>query len=79
MYPSFIAMAVTGFLMLLLLYTLYNNDEKLTTYQKVVILMGLAIIVSIHGLAHAYSEINFGFNPLKGDFTYEKNKRLINF
>jgi len=77
MYPSYIAMAVTGFLMLLILYTLYINDEKLSSYQKVVILIGLATIVSIHGLAHAYSEINFGFNPLKGDFTYEKNKRQL--
>jgi disulfide bond formation protein DsbB len=74
MYPSFLAMCLTGFILLFIIIfviiKMSNNELELSSYQKIIILLGFAIVIAIHGLAHAYAEVNFGFNPLEGKFSY---------
>lgn len=74
MYPSFLAMSVSGFLILgvliYLFYKSYDTESHMSVFEKTMIAIGLATVIAIHGLAHAYAEVNYGFNPLNGDWGY---------
>lgn len=74
MYPSFYAMAISGLLILvviILMITRINEADQFNThFQTYMLLMTLAIAVGVHGLQHAYSEVNFSYNPLKNNWDY---------
>ena len=82
MYPSAIAHTLSGiiifYVILKLVYNKLTDTSTLTlikSSQTNTFLLTLAIALGIHGLAHAYSEVNFGFNPLEGEWDYKlKNK-----
>ena len=40
-------------------------------YSMITILLLLSIAFGIHGLGHAYAEVNYGFNPLEGKWNYQ--------
>jgi hypothetical protein len=64
--PSFNALIVTGFLMLLVLILIANNYKlvlNLDFYRKLNLLLFLAIALGVHGLLHLGLEVNYGFNP----------------
>jgi hypothetical protein len=74
MKPSLLAMSVSGFLLAvviaILCYDYYMNALKFDTYQRVMVPLVLSIAIGVHGLAHAYAEKNFNYNPLEGKWTY---------
>lgn len=64
--PSFNALIVTGFLMLLTLILIVRNYKLvlgLDFYRKVNLLLCVAIAIGIHGLLHLGLEVHYGFNP----------------
>lgn len=76
MKPSYIALSISGLLLGIILFIFirdwYNNKELDTpTYQLLMLLSILSIAIGVHGIGHAYAEINFNFDPLKtGSFVY---------
>jgi len=79
LYPSQLAMILSGFLVIAFLAILIvkaRNDElNLTTYEQLSLILGAGILVSIHGLAHAYSEVHFDYNPLQCRMGYHLHKK----
>ena len=78
MYPSMIALAITGLtvMIFIILFAIkYKNGEikLLSTYEQLTLIIFVGILIGVHGLQHAYSEVNFGYNPLEC-----KNKYIIN-
>jgi hypothetical protein len=77
MYPSFIAMTVSGFLLMgVIIYLFYKSRDPsshMSVFENSMIVIGVATVISVHGIAHAYAEVNYGFNPLRGKWKY-KNK-----
>lgn len=76
MYPSYLAQIFTGLLLLyviiLIIYRFNDpsgNDLQQHFNEYVVVLL-LAIAVGVHGLQHAYAEVNFDFNPLNCRWHY---------
>jgi len=64
--PSFNALIVTGFLMLLTLILIVSNYKlvlNLDFYRKLNLLLLLTIAAGVHGLIHLGLEVNYGFNP----------------
>lgn len=45
-----------------LAYHLSKNSLELSAYEKIMVTLG--IFIAVHGMAHAYAEVNFGLNPL---------------
>ena len=79
MNPSFYAMFISASLTaigLLIILNIYSKHQTLTTdtFQKLMLILGFSIAIGIHGLAHAYAEVNFNYNPLIGKITY--NNRI---
>lgn len=78
MYPSYLGLGVSGTLIFLvvvvLIYNMFSQNGitrmDLGIYNSLVLLTLLSIAVGIHSLGHAYSEVNFGFNPLEGKWNY---------
>lgn len=71
MRPSFIAHAITGILLLvvILLVIFYFNDIKNLSIDKIIgILLLFIIAIGIHGLLHMGEEIYFNYNPLNGNW-----------
>jgi len=42
------------------------------------LLLTLAIAVGVHGIQHAYSEVNYNYNPLKNEWDYKLLRDKIN-
>jgi hypothetical protein len=64
--PSVNALFVTGFLLLAIFITVFNNYKRimnLNYYQKIMLLSTLAIAIGIHGLIHLGVEKEYNFNP----------------
>ena len=81
MYPSSIVFAFSGFIILyVILSVIYNRRTSINTIELIkisqfnVFLLTLAIALGVHGLGHAYAEVNFGFNPLEGKWDYRLKK-----
>jgi hypothetical protein len=78
-YPSMLAMILSGFLMLAFLIILVvkarDGTLNLSTYEQLSLILGAGILVSIHGLAHAYSEVHYDFNPLQCHMGYHLHKK----
>lgn len=72
MYPSLIAMAVTGFLTLYVIYLLLAHKNTLTNYEYLVSVSLVTLLIGMHGFSHAYAEVNFGFNPLQNKYQYKQ-------
>lgn len=76
MKPSYFSFCLSALLLFVFVVVLgYNTYQKneldQTTYHTYVLLLLASIAVGIHGLGHAYAEVNFGFDPLTtGNFTY---------
>ena len=66
--PSVNSLFVTGFILLAIFITVFNNYKRimnLNYYQKIMLLSTLAIAIGIHGLIHLGVEKEYGFNPYK--------------
>jgi hypothetical protein len=81
MYPSSIVFALSGFIILYVIFNLVSDQLSgagtltlLKSSQINTFLLTLAIALGIHGLCHAYAEVNYGFNPFEGKWNY----RIIN-
>lgn len=81
MYPSSIVFALSGFIILYVIFNLVYDQltgagtlTLLKSSQINAFLLTLAIALGIHGLGHAYAEVNFGFNPLEGKWDYRVRK-----
>jgi hypothetical protein len=64
--PSVNSLFVTGFLLLAIFITVFNNYKRimnLNYYQKIMLLSTLAIAIGIHGLIHLGVEKEYNFNP----------------
>ena len=64
--PSVNALFVTGFILLAIFITIFNNYKRiinLNYYQKIMLLSTLAIAIGIHGLIHLGVEKEYNFNP----------------
>lgn len=76
MYPSYLAFCLSGLIIAYVIYMLtkemYSGGLKTTTtaFATAILLLLLSIAIGVHGLAHAYAEVNFGFNPLEGKWGY---------
>ncbi len=68
--PSFYAHIFTCIALLAALLLLFFNYRNITLslYQKLVLLLLIAIVVGIHGLSHHMLEIYYQFNPMKDLF-----------
>jgi uncharacterized membrane protein HdeD (DUF308 family) len=64
--PSFYAHLISGLLILfaLLLLFFYYRKVSLSFYQKLVLLLLIAIVIGIHGISHHQMEVDYHFNPL---------------
>lgn len=80
MYPSFIAQAISGFLILWILIMMlyrYNEPDSLNVhFQCYMVMLMFAVAIGVHGLQHAYSEVNFGFNPWNSQWNYQLNRQI---
>jgi hypothetical protein len=66
--PSFNALFLTGFLLLvvfILLILNFTSFKKLNYYQQLIFLAALTNAVGIHGLLHLGLEKQYKFNPYK--------------
>ena len=66
--PSFNALFLTGFLLLIVFILLILNFasfKKLNYYQQIIFLAALTNAVGIHGLLHLGLEKQYKFNPYK--------------
>jgi len=66
--PSFNALFLTGFLLLvvfILLILNFTSFKKLNYYQQILFLAALTNAVGIHGLLHLGLEKQYKFNPYK--------------
>ena len=72
MYPSYLAQGITGFLILyLVLMMIHRSNEPLEQhFHEYVIVSLVCIAIGVHGLQHAYAEVNFDFNPLTNRWHY---------
>jgi hypothetical protein len=64
--PSVNSLFVTGFLLLAIFITVFNNYKRimnLNYYQKIMLLSTLAIAIGIHGLIHLGVEREYNLNP----------------
>jgi hypothetical protein len=64
--PSVNSLFVTGFILLAIFITIFNNYKRiinLNYYQKIMLLSTLAIAIGIHGLIHLGVEKEYNFNP----------------
>ncbi len=64
--PSVNALFVTGFLLLAIFITVFNNYKRiinLNYYQKIMLLSTLTIAIGIHGLIHLGVEHEYNLNP----------------
>ena len=64
--PSLNSLFVTGFILLAIFITVFNNYKRimnLNYYQKIMLLSTLAIAIGIHGLIHLGVEREYNFNP----------------
>jgi len=71
MKPSYLALSVSGiliglFLLILLTNWYKNNELDSSTYHTYMLILISSIAVGVHGLGHAYAEVNFNFDPLQG-------------
>lgn len=75
MYPSkwalFISGIILGYVIVMMIYRSQNKDDFTENFSTYMLFMTLAMAIGIHGLGHAYAEVNFGFNPLQGKWDYE--------
>jgi len=66
--PSFNALFITGFLLLIVFILLilnYSVFRRLDYYQQIIFLAALTNAVGIHGLLHLGLEKQYNFNPYK--------------
>jgi hypothetical protein len=66
--PSVNSLFVTGFLLLAIFITVFNNYKRiinLNYYQKIMLLSTVTIAIGIHGLIHLGVEMQYNFNPYK--------------
>lgn len=63
--PSFIALFVSGFILLVAIINLLNSNIVLEGYNYIIFLLVLSIAISLHGLLHSKAEIYNNYNPLK--------------
>jgi hypothetical protein len=64
--PSVNSLFVTGFLLLAIFITVFNNYKRiinLNYYQKIILLSTITIAIGIHGLIHLGVEMQYNFNP----------------
>ena len=64
--PSFFALAISGFLILIFLYILishFNSFLKIDYLKQLQIIGILCIAFSVHGLLHLGLENTYNFNP----------------
>jgi hypothetical protein len=64
--PSVNALFITGFILLAIFITIFNNYKRiinLNYYQKIMLLSTLTIAIGIHGLIHLGVEKEYNFNP----------------
>lgn len=67
MVPSFYALAVTGFLLLIIFITIIKNINTIkqqTTTSLITILALITIALGIHGLLHLGLEYVYNYNPI---------------
>lgn len=72
MKPSYVALGVSGILigifLFIILKNLYNNKQYDTQmYQTLMLILMSSIAVGVHGLGHAYAEVNYNFDPLNNN------------
>ncbi len=66
--PSFYATAMTGLLMLLMVFIIFNNWNEIKLYDTYRILMIVGVfclIIGVHGILHLGLEFFYKFNPLE--------------
>jgi len=76
MYPSYIGFGLGGLLLgivIIILICALCTSQKMDSnkYSMLTVLLLLSIAFGIHGLGHAYAEVNYGFNPLEGKWNYQ--------
>ena len=67
MVPSFYALAVTGFLLLIIFITIIKNINTIKQQTKTSLITILALItiaLGIHGLLHLGLEYVYNYNPI---------------
>jgi len=65
--PSFYALAVTGFLLLIIFITIIKNINTIkqhTTTSLITILALITIAIGVHGLLHLGLEYVYNYNPI---------------
>lgn len=66
--PSFIATATSGIIILIIIIISlrsYRSIQKLSIYEKLMLLMLFSITICIHGIAHLGLEAEYDYNPLQ--------------
>ncbi len=80
MYSSYFAQMLSGsliFYVILMMIFRMNSNTTESNFNEHVIILLLAIAIGVHGLQHAYAEVNFDFNPLNDRWHYRLNQRLV--
>ena len=66
--PSFYAHVISGLLIAYSIY-LYLTIGKLSPWENLMGLVGIAIAIGLHGQAHLLMEVHYQFNPFEYIFT----------
>lgn len=83
MFPSYFAQMLTGLLIfyviIMIIFRQYNGSMNMNgaDLNEYLIVLLLAIAIGVHGLQHAYAEVNFDFNPINDKWHYRLNPNFI--
>lgn len=72
MKPSYIALGISGIILSIFLFIIlkdlyYNKQYDTQNYQMLMLIIMSSIAVGVHGLGHAYAEVNYNFDPLNNN------------
>jgi predicted membrane channel-forming protein YqfA (hemolysin III family) len=70
--PSFIAIGISGILILLAIIKYINYPRKIEGTQELNLLLFFSSSIAFQGLLYMGAEVFYGFNPLEGKFTFKK-------
>ena len=66
--PSFYALVITGLLLLVIVIVAIKNYKEirnLETYNLLILLGLITLIIGVHGLLHAQLEQQYNYNPIE--------------
>lgn len=66
--PSFYALVINGFFLLITIILLYKNYSKISRiepYKSIVLIILLSYSIGLHGILHLGLEKTYDYNPIK--------------